>query len=156
MLFPSCPFSSTLRHPRDSRHTHIPKGNLVYLVYITTAVCINAFFCTSAFCSLPAAGLSCVLGSGARREPARTPRRKRGPWLRPIARALGFQSHMKPRGGILSTYSHPGPCKPTYRSNKCPTAHVISRIFNVVNVVRHCLVMERLYPRPTCESCDHF
>ena len=38
---------------------------------------------------------------------------------------------------------------------KCPTAHVISRILKVVNVVRHYLVMERYSPTPTCETCDH-
>ena len=29
---------------------------------------------------------------------------------------------------------------------KCPTAHVISMILNVVNVVRHYVVMERYFP----------
>ena len=29
---------------------------------------------------------------------------------------------------------------------QCPTAHVISRIMNVVNVVRHYMVMERNFP----------
>ena len=45
------------------------------------------------FFPLLAGGLfSCSLGSGARREPARTPRRKCGPWPRSVARALGVQS----------------------------------------------------------------
>ena len=46
-----------------------------------------------------------VLGSGARKEPARTPQRKCGPRPRSEARALGVQSHenWQPRGGIPST-----------------------------------------------------
>ena len=48
------------------------------------------------------------------------------------------------------------PRKPTYRLKECPTAHVISRILNVVNVVRHYLVMEGISPTPPCETCDHF
>ena len=35
----------------------------------------------------------------------------------------------------------------TYRLKECPTAHVISRILNVVNVIRHYSVMERYFPR---------
>ena len=31
-----------------------------------------------------------------------------------------------------------------YKLNECPTAHVIYGIWNVVNVVRHYLVMETL------------
>ena len=33
-----------------------------------------------------------------------------------------------------------------YKLKECPTAHVISGILNVVNVVRHYLVMERYFP----------
>ena len=36
-----------------------------------------------------------------------------------------------------------------YKIKECPTAHVISGILNVVNVVRHFLVMERLKESPT-------
>ena len=36
-----------------------------------------------------------------------------------------------------------------YRFTECPTAHVISGNLNVVNVVRHYLVMERLKECPT-------
>ena len=36
-----------------------------------------------------------ALGSGARKEPARTPRHKCGPWPRSVARALGVQSREK-------------------------------------------------------------
>ena len=43
------------------------------------------------------------------------PARKLGPYPRSAARALGVQTGKSPRGGILSTSSHPGPCKPTYR-----------------------------------------
>ena len=32
---------------------------------------------------------------------------------------------------------------------------MISRILNVVNVVRQYLVMERFSPTPTCETCEH-
>ena len=63
------------------------------------------FFCTSAFFSLPAAGLfSCsrLRGTqGARPDPAR----KFGPWPRSAARALGVQSGKSLRGGIPSTWS---------------------------------------------------
>ena len=41
-------------------------------------LCINVFLGNSAFFSLPAAGVSRALGFVARREPARTPRRKFG------------------------------------------------------------------------------
>ena len=54
--------------------------------------------------------------------------------------ALGVQSRTSPRGGIPSTYGHPAPCKPAYRLKECPTAHVISGILNVINVVRHYLL----------------
>ena len=36
-----------------------------------------------------------------------------------------------------------------YKLKECPTAHVISGILKVVNVVRHYLVMERLKEYPT-------
>ena len=81
-----------------------------------------------------------ALGSLARREPAGTPRRKCGPWPTTVARVLRVQSRKSPRGGIPSTWGHPGPCKLTYRSKECPTAHVISGILNVINVVKHYLL----------------
>ena len=58
---------------------------------------------TSTFCSLPAAGLSRALGSGARRRPARTPRRMCGPWERPVVRDPGFKVASNPGRGILSS-----------------------------------------------------
>ena len=36
-----------------------------------------------------------------------------------------------------------------YKLKECPTAHVISGILNVVNVVRHYLMVERLKECPT-------
>ena len=36
-----------------------------------------------------------------------------------------------------------------YELKECPTAHVIYEILNVVNVVRHYFVMERLRECPT-------
>ena len=44
-----------------------------------------------------------ALGSGARREPARTPRRQCGSLSRSVARALGVGSRKAPWGGIPST-----------------------------------------------------
>ena len=35
-------------------------------------------------------------------------------------------------------------------------AHVISRILNVVDVVRHYLVMDRYFPDTNFEAFDHF
>ena len=80
-----------------------------------------------------------ALVPGARREPAGAPRRKCGPWVTSVARALGIQNGKSPRGGIPSTQGHPGPCKPTQRRKECPTARVISGILIVINVVRHYL-----------------
>ena len=95
-----------LRHPRDFTLTHIPKRNLVR-IYI-----YMCFFHPSAFFSLPAAGLSScsrLRGTqGARPDPIR----KFGPPPRSVARALGVESGTSARGGIPSTYSHPGPFKP--------------------------------------------
>ena len=55
---------------------------------------------------------------GARPDPVRTSR----PWPGSVARAFAVQSRTSPRGGIPTTYSHPGPCKPTYRLKKCLAA----------------------------------
>ena len=47
--------------------------------------------------------VSRALGSVARRELPRTPRRKFGPWPRSVARALGVQSGKSPSGVIPKT-----------------------------------------------------
>ena len=47
----------------------------------------------------------------------------------------------------MSTQSHPRPCQPTYnRSKKCPTAHVISRVVDLVKQITSVVVMERYFP----------
>ena len=130
-----------LRHPRDFT-LHTPqRGTLHYYIYICVFLALRHF-------SLPASGLfSCSRRrgtQGARPDPAR----KFGPWPRSAARALGVQSGKSPRGGIPSTWSHPGACKPKNRLKQYPTAHVISGILNVINVVRDYLLSDgKVFPR---------
>ena len=51
------------------------------------------------------------------------------------------------RTGRHSEYIQPSrPMQTRIQVNKCPASHVISRIFNVVNIVRHYLVMEKYFP----------
>ena len=77
-VLPACPFSSTCVTPGTSRHTHPEgEGNLL--------VCINVFFFAHRhFFLFRPRVFSRALGSRARREPARTPRRKCGPWPRSV------------------------------------------------------------------------
>ena len=93
----------------------------MYYSYIRVRVYI--YICTSAFFSLPVAGLfSCSrLRSTQRARPNTTAQ----VWA--LAEVRGTCSGFKvakigkhPGGGIPRTYSHPGPCKPTYRLKKCP------------------------------------
>ena len=95
-----------------------------------------------------------VLGSVARREPARTSRVSLGPgrgpwyvlWGLKVACPLGegfrarraIQAHSNPRTYYLWYFL-------TW-VKKCLTAHEISRTLNVVNVARHYLVTERYFP----------
>ena len=101
------------------------------------------FFHPSAFFYLLAAGLSSCSWLRGTQGAHPDPIRKFGPRPRSVARAVGVESGTSAGGGIPSTYSHPGPCKPTRtkyiinRLKKCPTSHVISGILNVINVVRH-------------------
>ena len=69
-----------------------------------------------------------------------------GPGRAPWHVLWGFKVASDHLGSIPSTWSHLGACKLTDRLKKCPTAHVISRILNVVNAVRHSLVMVRYFP----------
>ena len=63
-----------------------------YLAFITT-VCTNIYILhIGIFVFFRPRIFSRALGSGARREPARTRRRKCGPWPRSVARARGVQS----------------------------------------------------------------
>ena len=100
------------------------------------------FFHPSAFFYLLAAGLSSCSWLRGTQGAHPDPIRKFGPRPRSVARAVGVESGTSAGGGIPSTYSHPGPCKPTRtkyiinRLKKCPTSHVISGILNVINVVR--------------------
>ena len=86
-----------LASPPGFHITHIPKGNLVYIIYI------NVFFWHFGIFSLPAAGLvSCSLLRGTQGARPDTGC-KRGPWPWSAARALVVQSGTSPRGGIPST-----------------------------------------------------
>ena len=67
----------------------------------------------SAFCSLPAAGLSSWSRLRVTQGACPDPLRKFGPWPKSVARALGVQSGKSARGGIPITSSRPGPWKPT-------------------------------------------
>ena len=110
---------------------HSPKGSLVLL-------CINVFFFVHRhFFLFRPRVFSRALGFVARRKPAGTPGRICGLWPTSVARDLGVESRNSPRGGFPRTQGHPGPSKPTYRLQECPTAHVISGIMNVTNDVRH-------------------
>ena len=122
-----------------------------YITYV-----LMCFLARRHFFNVPSAGrfsFSRIRGTqGARPDPAR----KFRPRPRSMAHALGVQSGKSPRGGTPSTYSHPGPCKPTciipgpvvYFNlwvKKCPTAHAASMILNVVNIARRYLMMERYF-----------
>ena len=133
-MLPSCTFSSTCVTLGILRRTH-PEGEPCIIPGITMCQCV--FLAHRHFFLFRPRVVSRAIGSIARREPAGPPRRRCGPWPTPVARALGVQNSNSPRGGITSTLSHPGPCKPTYRLKECPTAHVISGILNVINIFRH-------------------
>ena len=53
-----------------------------------------------------------ALGSGARREPAQTPRRKCEPWPRSVARALGVQSRDNWQVTTGEHFKHVQPSRP--------------------------------------------
>ena len=100
-------------------------------------LCINLFFfSTSAFFSLPAAGLfSC-----SRLRGTQEPRRNTRAQVWALADVRGMCSGGSKSQDLTGRHSeHVGPsrpCKPTYRLTECPTAHVISGILNAINVVR--------------------
>ena len=73
----------SLRHPAGN--TPLSEGEPCITVYKCVILQIGIF-------SLSAAVFPRALGSVGRREPARTPRHKCGPWSRSVARALGVQS----------------------------------------------------------------
>ena len=70
------------------------------------------FFHPSAFFSLPAAGISSCSPLRGTRGARPDLMRKFGPPPRSVSRALGVETGTSARGGIPSTQSHPGPCKP--------------------------------------------
>ena len=73
----------SLRHPAGN--TPLSEGEPCITVYKCVILQIGIF-------SLSAAVFPRALGSVGRREPARTPRHKCGPWPRSVARALRVQS----------------------------------------------------------------
>ena len=75
----------------------------------------------------------------------------RGPW-----HCSGVSKSQVTTGRHSEHVEPSRPMQTHVQVKKCPTAHMISRILNVVNVVRHYLVMEMCSPAPTCETCDHF
>ena len=93
-----------------------------------------------------------ALGSGACREPYRIPRRSVGPgptaqvWAEVRRTCSGGSKPQVTRGRHSERVEPSRPMQTHNRLTKCPTAHVISRILNVVIVVRHYLVMERYFP----------
>ena len=87
-----------------------------------------------------------TLGSVARWEHAGTPRLKCGPGRRTWHALWGFKV-ARPHGeAFRSRGAVQPPANPHTGLNECPTAHVISGILNVINVVRHSLVMEKAFP----------
>ena len=145
----TCVSLFNLRHPWDFTLTHVPKGNLVN-IYIW-----KSFFGPSEFFSLPAPGLSScsrLCGTqGARSDPKRNFER----WPLSVARAAGVESGTSARGGIPSTQSHPGPCKPTCRLKECPTSNVIFGIVNAINVVRPYLINWWVFFVPQHQHARH-
>ena len=130
-----------LRHLRDFMSHTSRRGTL----YEYIKMCLFAL--RSSF-SRPAAGLSSCSGlrgtQGARQDPTH----KFGRWPRSVPRAPGIQSRRSPPRGIPSTWSLPAACKPTYRLNKLPTAHVVYGILNVINVVGQYLPRDgNVFPR---------
>ena len=119
---PSC-LSTSSRH-EDNLPSH--RGRRIDIFPCTS---INVFFVHMCIFSLPAAGLSRVVGSGARREPARTPRRKCGPWPRSVGRALGLQSreNWQVTTGRHSEHLEPSRRMQTHIVNKCPDRFRICR-----------------------------
>ena len=89
-----------------------------------------------------------ALGSGARREPARTPHASLGPGRRPWYVLWGFKLARPLGEGFRARRAIQAPAKPTYRLTECPTAHVMFGILNVIDVVRQCLLGDgKPFPR---------
>ena len=101
------------------------------------------FFCTSTFFSLPAAGLfSC---SRLRGTHGARPNTTAQVWaLVEVRSTCSVGSKSQISTGRHSEHVEPlRPMQTHLQVKKYPTAHVISRILNVVNVVRHNLAMDR-------------
>ena len=87
-----------------------------------------------------------MFGSGARREPPEHHVASLGPGRGPWHVGSSLEDWQVTPGRHSEHVESPRPMKTHVGVEKCPTAHVISRILNVVNVVRHYLVMERYSP----------
>ena len=104
-------------------------------------------FCgTSAFFSLPAVGLfSCSRLHGTQGARGNT---RAQVWAPVDIRGTcsGGSKSQVPTGRHSEHVGPSRPLKTTYMLKECPPAHVISGILNVINVVRHDVVMEKFFP----------
>ena len=108
-------------------------------------LCINVFFCTSELFPRPAADLfSC---SRLRGTQGVRPITTAQVWaLAEVRRTCSGGSQSQVTTGKHSEHVEPSrPMQTHDQVKKCPTAHVIPGILNVVNVVRYYLVMERYF-----------
>ena len=103
-------------------------------------------FCTSTLFAIPAAGLlSCSRFRGTQGNRPNTKAQ-----VRALAEVRGTCSRGSKSQVTTGRYSERvEPSRPSHidvQVKKCPTAHVISRILNLVNVVRQHLVTETYFP----------
>ena len=117
-----------LRHPRDFT-SHTPRRGTLHILYRYYYVRIyiahrHFFLCRPRV-------FSRVLGSGTRREPSRTPRPKCGPWKRPVARALGVQSH---ENWQVTTGRH-------FRARRAIQAHANPHVYKNFRQVSHAVLL---------------
>ena len=136
-MLPACPYST---YATPGFHIpHIRKGNLVSL-------CMNVFFCTSAFFSLPAAGrFSCCRLRGA--EGARLNTTACAWSLAKVRGTCSGGSKSQVTMGRHSEYVEPSRPMQTHVQvkNMCDGSCCIWGL-ECRNVVRHYLVMERYFP----------
>ena len=114
---------------------------------VGSEMCIRDRLCISAFFLFRQRVFSRALGSGARREPARTPRRKCGPWPRSVTHALGVQSHEKWQVTTGSHFDHIEPSRPMQTHVK------VKKMFDGLRMSFRILLTARTDCLPTSCSC---